>query len=139
MTYLSKMANLTNVVILFHQYYLFYYITLVLYTIKNKSVYVVRNSIFLNLVRCFGDTFTSALMFSERNLSQFNRGPLTFIEPRTRIAHHVLQLYRMFTQSDEKCSRSVGSSTCDRRAKFSVKLVAICSENYNYVYVHILP
>lgn len=52
------------------------FITLILYTIKNKPLYVMRNTIVLNVVRCFCDTFTSALMFSERNLSQLDQGPL---------------------------------------------------------------
>lgn len=75
-------------------------ITLVLYTIKNKPLYVMRNTIVLNVVRCFCDTFTSALMFSERNLSQLDQGPLNsqLIEPRMRIAHRVLQLFRMLTR-----------------------------------------
>ena len=100
MTYLFKMANLCECRY-FVPLVLSVFITFVLYTIKNKPLYVMRNTIVLNVVRYFCDTFTSALMFSERNLSQLRSRPSqlsTLIEPRMRIAHRVLQLFRMLTR-----------------------------------------
>lgn len=126
MTYLSKMANLYG-----RRYFvlsvLTFFITLVLYSIKNKSsIRCAFYTIVLNVIRCFGNTFTSTLMFLERNLSHFNRGPLTTRQTQdANRAPYITIVQNVHSTQKMESLCSIGNSICDHRAKFRIKIERI--------------